>query len=86
MKERQKNSAVKICTFIHNFAQSLRTISVDGEMRCEYLARQIEPGSLRTSTGQFKRLSKLQSKLSRELDREARSFTSSLEKAQPAER
>jgi hypothetical protein len=76
----EKNLPRDFFTCVHNFAQSFSAICVDGEMRREYLARQIEPGSLKNFTAQFKRRSKLQSRLRRELNREARSFTEHLEK------
>jgi len=35
------------CTPIHNFAQPSAPISIDAKNRCDYRARQIEPGSLK---------------------------------------
>jgi hypothetical protein len=86
MKEEHKNSAPTFFTCVHKFAQSFSAISVDAEIRCAYRALQIEPGSLRTSTDQFKRRSMLQSKVRRELNREARGFTEQHGKARHAER
>src|SRR6266849_2925688 len=38
----------RFCTCVHTFAQSFRQNSIDCLKQNEYLARQIEPGSLRT--------------------------------------
>jgi len=35
------------CTPIHNFAQTFPPISIDAKKHCDYIARQIEPGSLK---------------------------------------
>ncbi len=47
-REGQCSDRRRFCTCVHRFAQSLQQNSIDVVKENEYLARQIEPGSLRT--------------------------------------
>jgi len=62
------------CTPVHRFAQTFDRNLIDAAKRKDYFAFQIEPGSLKNFTDQFRGRNKRNSGCAARLNREARSL------------